>query len=215
MRMAIMPGIHVLSTMNSRFPRTRTAHLRQLLCCLVSFLLLCSTGAFAHDHHAPPVRIIADEQVGPWKISVWAQQHMDTGRFFVKVQSSFGTAVPTVPDDLKVEIGVQPANLNSPETFYPTTREFQEEQYVAEAPFDTEKSWQIRVRLQSSRGVNETTTYINASPPLSGQWQFLLYSLPFLSVGGLWLRVYLLRRGLKRSLALGRDLPLRPLRPLR
>ncbi|HEY2364162.1 MAG TPA: hypothetical protein VGK36_23795 [Candidatus Angelobacter sp.] len=158
-------------------------------------------NALAHDHHAPPARIITDEQVGPWTISVWSQQHMDTGRFFVKVRPSSGT---TVLDDLKVEIGVQPADQSSPETFYSANRESPDEQYEAEAPFDSEKSWQIRVRLQSSRGFNETTTYINASPPLSGQWQLLLYSLPFLSVIGLWLRVYQLRRGLKRSLALVR-----------
>ena len=204
MRMAITPGLHIVTISRSGFSWTRAAHLKPLLCCLASFLLLCSINAFAHDHHAPPARIITDEQVGPWTISVWAQQHMDTGRFFVKVRPSSGTTVPTVPDDLKVEIGVQPANQSSPETFYPADREFPDAQYAADAPFDSEKSWQIRVRLQSSRGVNETTTYINASPPLSGQWQFLLYSLPFLSVGGLWLGVYLLRRGLKRSLTLVR-----------
>lgn len=190
--------------MNSGFSRKRAAHLGQFLHCLMSFLLLCSISALAHEHHAPPVRIISDEQVGPWTISVWAQQHMDTGRFFVKVRPSSGTTVPTAQDDLKVEIGVQPANQSSPETFYPANRESPDEQYAAEAPFDAEKSWQIRVRLQSSRGVNETTTYIGASPPGSGQWQLLLYSLPFLSVGGLWFRVYGLRRGLKRSLALGK-----------
>lgn len=205
-RMAITPGIHILS-MNSGSPRTRAARLADLLCCLVGFLLLCGISALAHDH-SPPVRIIADEQVGPWTISVWAQQHMDTGRLFVQVRSSSGTTVPTLPDDLKVEIGVQPANQNSPEIFYAASRESQDEQYEAEAPFDIEKSWQIRVRLQSSRGVNETTTYIGASPPGSGQWQLLLYSLPFLSVGALWLRVYRLRRGLKRSLAMGRDIAL-------
>jgi hypothetical protein len=205
MRMAITPGIHILSMMNSGFPQTRAARLADLLCCLLGFLLLCSISALAHDHHAPPVRIITDEQVGPWTISVWAQQHMDTGRLFVQVRSSSGTTVPTLPDDLKVEIGVQPANQNSPEIFYAASRESQDEQYEAEAPFDIEKSWQIRVRLQSSRGVNETTTYIGASPPGSGQWQLLLYSLPFLSVGALWLQVYRLRRGLKHSLAPGRD----------
>ena len=201
MRMAVTPGIHILSMYYGFLPK-RAAHVGRSLCCLVCSLLLCSVSARAQHHHAPPVRIIADEHVGPWTISVWAQQHMDTGRFFVKVRPSSGT---TVPDDLKVEIGVQPANQNSPETFYPADRESPDAQYEAEAPFDSEKPWQITVRLQSSRGINETTTYINASPPLPGEWQFLLYSLPFLSVGGLWLRVYLLRRGLKRSLALGRD----------
>ena len=205
MRMAIKPGIHILRMMNSGFPLTRAAHLGQLLYCLVSFLLLCSISALAHDHHAPPTRIITDEQVGPWTISVWAQQHMDTGKFFVKLRPSSGTTVPTAPDDLKIEIGVQPVGQNSPETFYAASRESPDGQYTAEAPFDNEKSWKIRVRLQSSRGVNETTTYIGAAPPGLGQWQLLLYALPFLSVGGLWLRVYQLRRGLKRSLALGRN----------
>jgi hypothetical protein len=200
MRMAITPRIHIVTISRSNFSWKRAARLGQLLVCLVTFLLLCSISALAHDHHAPPARIITDEQVGPWTISVWAQQHMDTGKFFVKVHPSSGSTVPTVPDDLKVEVGVQPADQNSLETFYPANRD-PDGQYAAEAPFDTEKSWQVRVRLQSSRGVNETTTYINASPPLAGQWQFLLYSLPFLSTGGLWLRVYWLRRSLKRSLA--------------
>ena len=190
---------------NSDFPSARAAHLGQLLSCLVSFWLLCSISALAQHHHAPPARIITDEQVGPWTISVWVQQHMDTGKFFIKLRPSSGTTESTVPDDLKVEIGVQPSDQNSPETFYAAIRDLPDEQYVAEAPFDTEKSWKIRVRLQSSRGVNETTTYIGAAPPSLGQWQLLLYALPFLSVGGLWFRVYWLRRGLKRSLALGRD----------
>lgn len=205
MRMAITSGIHILNMMNSGFSRRRAAHLGQFLCCLVSFLLLCSVTALAHDHHAPPTRIITDEQVGPWTITVWAQQHMDTEKFFVKVRPSSGrtagTTVPTVLDDLKVEIGVAPANQNSPEIFYAANRE-SPDQYTAEAPFDSEKSWQVRIRLQSSRGVSETTTYIGAASPGFGQWQLLLYSLPFLSVVGLWLRVYWLRRGLKRSLAL-------------
>jgi hypothetical protein len=203
--MAITPGIHSLTIMMSFvFPRPPAARLRYFVCCFVNLLLLGSISAFAHDHHGPPARIITDEQVGPWTISVWAQQHMDMGRFFVQVRSSSGA---TVPDDLKVEIGVAPAGQNSPVTFYPASREpqsheTQDGQYTAEAPFDTEKSWQVTVRLKSSRGIYETTTYLGASPPGVGQWQLLLYSLPFLSVGGLWLRVYRLRRRARGSLAL-------------
>jgi hypothetical protein len=176
----------------------RAAPFAHLLCCLVSFLLLCSIGALAHDHHGPPSRIITDEQVGPWIISAWAQQSMETGRVFVKVHPSSRT---TMPDDLKVEIGVQPAS-HSLVTFYPASRVSVDGQYEVEAPFDMEQSWQVRIRLQSSRGVNETATYIGASSPGSGQWQLLLYSFPFLSVGGLWLRVHWLRAGVKHKLAL-------------
>ena len=196
--MAIAPGIHIV-TMHFVFARMGTAVRAQLFCGLVGSLLLFSPRALAHDHHGPPARIITDEQVGPWTISVWMQQHMDTGRFFVKVRSSSGT---TVPDDLKVEIGVQPAGQNSPETFYPASSESADGQYRAELPFDTEQSWQVRVRLQGPRGVNEITTYIGPSAPGSGQWHLLLYSVPFLSVGGLWLRVYWLRRSIKRRLML-------------
>ena len=112
MRVAITSGIHILTKMSSGFPLARAAHLGRFLCCLVCFLLLSSISALAQHHHEPPARIITDEQVGPWTISVWVQQHMDTGKFFVMVRPSSGTTVPTVPDDLKVEIGVQPANQN-------------------------------------------------------------------------------------------------------
>jgi hypothetical protein len=194
MRVAITPGIHIL-TMSSGFPRIWA----RLLCYLVSFLLLCSISALAHDHHGPPARIITDEQVGPWTISVWVQQSMETGRIFVKVRPSSGA---TVPDDLQVEIGIQPTGQNSSVTFYLASRESPDGQYGVDAPFNMEQSWQVRVRLQSSGGVNETAAYIGASPPGSGQWQLLLYSLPFLSVGGLWLRVYWVRENIKRRLAL-------------
>ena len=198
MRMAIAPGIHIV-TMHFVFERMGAAVFARFFCGLVTSVFLFSPNALAHDHNGPPARIITDEQVGPWTLSVWIQQHMDTGTFFVRVHSAPGT---TVPDDLKVEIGVQPTGRNSPVTFYPASSESPDGQYTAELPFDTEQSWQVKVRLQSSRGVNEITTYIGPSAPGSGQWQLLLYSLPFLSVGGLWLRVYWLRRGVKRKLAL-------------
>lgn len=198
MRVAITPGVHVL-TMSSGPPWIRIGRRAHFFCSLVSFLLLCSLSVHAHDHHGPPTRIITDERVGPWTISVWVQQQMETGKIFVKVRPSSGT---TVPDDLKVEIGVQPLSQNSPVTFYPADRESEEGQYEGEAPFDMEHSWQIRIRLQSSRGVNETATYIGAAPPESGEWRFFLYSFPFLSMGGLWFRLYWLRAGVKRRLAL-------------
>ena len=208
MRMAIAPGLFIM-TMQFGFPRfgflkVSTAGLAQFLCGLVSFVLLCSPNALAHDHHAPPVRIMTDQQVGPWTVSVWAQQHMDTGRFFVQVHPPSGTTLPDdlKMNDLKVEVGVQPANQNSPMTFYPASNDSPDGQYQADVPFDTEQAGQVKVRVKSSRGVNEITAYLGTSSSGPGQWQLLLYSLPFLSVGGLWLRVYWLRRGVKRRLAL-------------
>jgi len=213
MRMAIAPGIHIL-TMRFGFPRFGSMKVSNgvrahILCGMLSFLLLFSPRALAHDHHAPPVRIITDEQAGPWTVSVWAQQHMDTGRFFVQVHPSSGTMLP--PDlknhdlkmnDLKVEVGVQPANQNSLMTFYSASSDSPDGQYQADVPFDTQQAGQVKVRLQNSRGVNEITTYLGTAPAGSGEWQLLFYSLPFLSVGGQWLRVYWLRRGVKSRLAL-------------
>src|ERR1700743_437523 len=119
MRVAITPGVHVL-TMSSGFPWMRVGHRAYFFCCLMSFLLVCSLSVQAHDHHGPPTRIMTDERVGPWTISVWVQQQMENGKIFVKVRPSSGTAVP---DDLKVEIGVQPASQNSSVTFYRADRE--------------------------------------------------------------------------------------------
>jgi hypothetical protein len=61
-------------------------------------------------------------------------------------------------------------------------------QYNAQADFDRQELWRVRLVLQSSQGGGEETTQVEVTPPGFGRWDLLLYLLPFLLVAFLWFR---------------------------
>ena len=151
---------------------------------LILLLLLIPATASAHD--GPPFPIIMDQNVGSWTISVWTDPDVGTGTFFVLVNGSSGSSIP---DDLKVEVGVQPATGRLAEAVYPAQRENLrgQIQYKALVPLDAEELWRVRVRLQSAQTSGEAIATVEATPPGLGRWDLLIYLLPFLAIGLLWL----------------------------
>jgi hypothetical protein len=61
-------------------------------------------------------------------------------------------------------------------------------QYNAQAEFDRQELWRVRLVIQSSQGGGEATTQVEVTPPGFGRWDLLLYLLPFLLVAFLWFR---------------------------
>ena len=153
----------------------------------VVFLVL-SFGSLALAHDGPPFPIIVDQQVGPCVISVWTDPDIGQGSFFVITQGA--------PDDLTVHLDVQPASGRLPEVTYGAVREDLrgQVQYKTMVNFDVQEQWRIRVRLSSSRGTGETVAFVEPTPQGLGRWDLLLYLLPFLAVGFLWLRAFTTRR---------------------
>jgi hypothetical protein len=149
---------------------------------LVIFFLLART---ARAHEGPPFPLFVDQKVDRYLISVWTDPDVGTALFFVIVSAREQAEVPA---DLKVQLGVQPASGRSPETFYPAERENVqgEIQYRVQVHFDAEELWRVRVRLESALGNAETLATVEATPPGYGRWDLLLYLLPFLAVGILW-----------------------------
>jgi hypothetical protein len=147
-------------------------------------LLLIPITANAHD--GPPFPIIMDQHAGPWTISLWTDPDVGTGTFFVLVNGASGTAIPT---DLNVEVAVQPVSGRLAEASYRAEREDLrgQVQYKALIPLDAEELWRVRVRLQSAQGSGEAIATVEATPPGLGRWDLLIYLLPFLAVGLLWL----------------------------
>lgn len=148
-------------------------------------LLACPARAFAHE--GPPYPILVDKTLGPCVVSVWADPDVGTGTFFVTLEPPPGGKLP---DDIRVEVGVRPASGRLPEAVYTAGREdlSGRVQYKALVPFDAEELWHVRVRLQSTQGGGEAVTDVEATPPGYGRWDLLLYLLPFVAVGLLWLR---------------------------
>jgi hypothetical protein len=150
---------------------------------LVVLLLVLPSPASAHN--GPPFPIIENKKVGPCIVAVWTHPDVGTGAFYVFVEPAPGG---TVPDDLKIKIGIQPVTGRLPEAFYEAERvkSHGQVQYNAQADFDRQELWRVRLVMQSSQGGGEARTQVEVTPPGFGRWDLLLYLLPFLIVAFLW-----------------------------
>ena len=158
---------------------------------LLSILFFAKTTS---AHEGPPFPLFVDQKVDRYVVSVWTDPDVGTGLFFVIINA------PDLPQDLRVQIGVQPASGRLPEVFYPAQRENlpNQVQYRAEVQFDAEELWRVRVRLESAQGNAETIATVEATPPGYGRWDLLLYLVPFVAVGLLW-TIAMVRKIKRRS----------------
>jgi hypothetical protein len=152
---------------------------------LAVVLLVSPTPAGAHN--GPPFPIIENKKVGPCIVALWTHPDVGTGAFYVFVEPAPGS---TLPADLKIKIGVQPVTGRLGETFYEAERvkTHGPAQYNAQADFDRQELWRVRLVLQSSQGGGEASADVEVTPPGFGRWDLLLYLLPFLFVAFLWFR---------------------------
>ena len=156
--------------------------------CSIGFLvvLLLALPMPAGAHNGPPFPIIENKKVGPCIVALWTHPDVGTGAFYVFVEPVPGSAIP---NDLKVKIGVRPVTDRLPEKFYDAERvkSHGQVQYNAQADFDRQELWTVRLVLQSSQGGGEATANVEVTPPGFGRWDLLLYLLPFLVVAFLWI----------------------------
>lgn len=162
----------------------------------ICFILFFCGQTFAHD--GPPFPIVVDQNIGPCVISVWTDPDIGVGSFFVMIQPPPNGAIP---NDLNVQLFAQPVSGRLPEAAYRAERENLrgQVQYKALVNFDVQEKWRIRVKLDSAQGSGETTAYVEPTPPGLGRWDLLLYLLPFLAIGFLWLRAFAAKRHKKHK----------------
>ena len=160
---------------------------------LATVFLFFSFSAHALAHDGPPFPIVVDQQVGPCVISVWTDPDIGEGSFFIITQ-----AAP--PNDLTVEVAVQPVSGRLPEATYTAVREDLkgQVQYKTMVNFDVQENWRVRVSLKSAQGNGEAIAFVEPTPEGLGRWDLLIYVLPFLAIGFIWLRAFLSKR--KRAL---------------
>lgn len=156
-------------------------------------LLVCCAALPAGAHNGPPFPIMEGKKIGPYTVSVWSNPDVGTGSFFVIIDAP---PVDQIPDDLKVDVAVQPASGRLPEATYHAWREKLRDQvqYKTVVPFDKQEQWRVRVVLASSVGGGEAQTNVAVTPPGLGRWDLLLYLLPFLGVGLLWFKAAATKR---------------------
>ncbi len=154
-------------------------------------VIACDAPAAAHE--GPPFPLLMDKNLGPYVVSVWADPDVGTGNFFIVPELPQGGALP---NDVKVEVCVRPASGRLNEACYTAVREHLRDrvQYQIGVPFDVQENWQVRLVLQSSLGKAEANANVEVTPPGLGRWELLLYLLPFIAAGFLWLMAFLRKK---------------------
>jgi hypothetical protein len=139
----------------------------------------------AEAHNGPPFPIVENRKMAGCVISLWTHPDIGTGTFFVLIDPAPGGKVP---DDLKVEIGIQPESGRLAEVLYPAVRQNSRGQveYNVSAQFDRDEFYRVRLILHDAQGTEEALSRVEATPPGYGRWDLLLYLLPFLAVAFLW-----------------------------
>lgn len=154
--------------------------------------LLSAAPAAAHE--GPPFPILVDRTAGPYVASVWTDPDIGTGIFFVVLEPAKGESLPA---GTRVRIGVQPVSGRLAEAVYEAEPQSvrQGARYFTEARFDRGEMWKVRVRIDGAEGGGELTAEVEATPDGTiGPIALLIYPLPFLAVGFLWLKAALRRR---------------------
>lgn len=156
-------------------------------------ILLLAQSPAALSHDGPPFPIIVDKASGPYVVSVWADPDVGVAKFFVILAPVPGMVLP---EEIDVLVHVRPTSGRLPETAYPCDRQDLRNrvQYYGEVKFDRQEMWQVRVQINSVIGKGEVSAEVEATPPGFGAWDLLIYGVPFLLFGGLWLFAALARR---------------------
>lgn len=162
--------------------------------CSRLLLLLCFLPLRGEAHEGPPFPLLVDEHVGPYVVSVWTDPDIGTGTFFVVLEPLEGGTLPSVTT---VRVGIAPASGRLPEVRYPMEPQPVRygARYYAEVSFDRGELWQVRVLIDGSEGGGELRARVEATPDGTiGPVGLIVYLLPFLAVGFLWLKAALRRR---------------------
>jgi hypothetical protein len=152
----------------------------------------------AGAHNGPPFPIIEGKRVGPCIVALWTHPDVGTGTFFVILDPPPGGSIP---NDLKIEIGIQPVSGRLKEVRYTAQREDLrgQVQYNTQVYFDADEIWKVHLILHSAGGDGEAYATVEATPPGLGRWDLLWFAAPFLAVGFLWFRVATRKKGRRRK----------------
>ena len=153
--------------------------------------------ALVAAHAGPPFPILSDQQVGPYVVSVWTDPDIGIGVFYVILEPRSGEPFTGAT---RVQVAVQPDSGRLPETVVTAERQPQPpgERHFARVPFEHGGLWRVRILIEGSKGGGELKSEVEATPDGEiGPIGLLVYAVPFVAVGFLWLKAALRRRRLE------------------
>lgn len=164
-------------------------------------------------HAGPPFPIVSEHTAGAYRISVWTDPDATDdgsagGQFWVILARADGRGA--VPRETKVQVSVTPRDRNGATVSASAAPEDGSvARWFAALVMDHEGSYAVRTSIDGPLGLAAVDADVDATydlrpPPAT----LAIYLLPFLLVGGLWLKLLLRRRAQGR-----RDRPHAPTQP--
>jgi hypothetical protein len=159
-----------------------------------SIVVLMLSSGVALGHSGPPIPLVSNRIVGPYTVSVWADPDSTDdgtagGRFWI----TFG-APP--PPGTRVQVATKPLGRAGPTiqgTAQSDTRNAS--QWFSALVMDHEGRFQVRVTVDGPLGPAAVEAEVDATydlrPPPG---LVVVYLVPFIAVGFLWLKMLLRRR---------------------
>ncbi len=164
------------------------------------FGLVVGLGGSAEAHRGPPFPVAVDRQVGPFRVSVWADPDIGTATFYLGVD-----APPRVSDrDPRLQLVVWPKSHRLAPVAASADPQ-PDGAYVAHVDLDRGELWEVRVDAQGTRGAGQFQFEVEATPPGYGRWDILVYAGPFLLLGFLAIAVVARRHHLMTQESAGVD----------
>ena len=175
---------------------TRCAH-AAVLVAIAGFL---ASGGVAEAHSGPPFPIVSDRIVGAYRISIWTDPDTSddgkaAGQFWVVLEAA--DPRNAIPAATQASVTVRPLDRDGP------AREGRAEpvdgrvtRQFAALLMDREGPFAVRVTIDGPLGRASVDSQVDATYDLRpAPGLIALYLVPFVLVGGLWVKVLLRRRG--------------------
>lgn len=161
---------------------------------------LCLIGITpgSEAHEGPPFPIIVDREVGPYLVSVWTDPDIGIGTFFVVMEPNPESESGQLSKEISaIKVGVEPVSGRLEEKVYDAEAQPARRgaRYWVEVEFDKGEMWKVRVIIEGGGWGDELTSEVEATPDgAMGPLSILVYAIPFVGLGILWIRAIIIRR---------------------
>ena len=156
----------------------------------------------AAAHAGPPFPIVSKQAAGSYQVSVWTDPDAtddgsEGGQFWVLIRLTYGSAPPR---DTRADITITPLDRSgSPRSARATPVEGDVSRQFAAVLMDHEGRFAVEARIAGPGGPAAVRAQVDATYDLRPSRVLLvLYVMPFLAVGFLWLKLLSRRRRTKR-----------------
>ncbi len=170
---------------------------------LLAALLFTALAPRATAHDGPPYPIFVDEKIGAFTLSIWTDPDVGTGTFFYYIEAPDGVT----SDHIRIQASATPVDETSPAVTGSSELSEPGEpfQQIGTLEFDHRGQWSTRFEIRTTDPTGSSSTApelsigslhfaLDVTPPGLGAIDLLWFALPFLMLGGIWLRVLLAQR---------------------